>query len=50
MTVAWDYMGTCVGAEAGARNSVFSGKVAAAANEGQLVCEAVAAGVPLKRD
>ena len=28
----------------------FSRKVAAAANEGQLVCEAVAAGVPLTYD
>ena len=29
--------GTCVREEAGGRNSFFSGKVAAAGNEGQLV-------------
>ena len=50
VTAAWDYMGTCVGAEARARNTVFSGQAAAAPNEGQLVCEVVAAGVPLTRD
>ena len=43
-------MGLVLGRTPGRETLCFSGKVAAAADEGQLVCEAVAAGVPLSCD
>ena len=42
---AWMLHGLCFGEEAGARNRVFFGKVAAAGNKRCLVCAAGAAGV-----
>ena len=43
-------MGLVLGQRPERETMCFSVKVAAAAKEGQLVCEAVAAGVPLTRD
>ena len=43
-------MALVLGRTPGRETLCFSGKVAAAADEGQLVCEAVAAGVPLTCD
>ena len=44
MTVAWEYMGHVLGQKPERETMCFSGKAAAAADEGQLVCEVVAAG------
>ena len=43
-------MGLVLGQKPERETVCFSGKVAAAADERQLVCEVVAAGVPLTRD
>ena len=48
--LAWDYMGLVLGRTPGCETLCFLGKAAPAADEGQLVCEAVAAGVPLTCD
>ena len=50
MTAAWDYMGLALGRKLEHETLCFWGKAAAAGDEGQLVCEAVAAGVALKCD
>ena len=44
MTAAWDYMGLVLGRKLEHETLGFWGKVAAAGDEGLLVCEVVAAG------
>ena len=50
MSVAWVYMGLVLGRELEDETLCFLGRVAAAGDEGQLLCEAVAAGVALACD